>query len=301
MGCGMSWSTRAHAQGSGQSRVTRSVLLVDTASRTDGLRHPSRWLVALAVVAALLAPAGCRAPWGDGAAEAAGSSPSPAVVTADSRDWSAERTAWKPSEPVPAPSFTVEEAREIRLSWLERLRPDSAAGEPVPDLIAWAQPTWQAVADCMTESGFPVDVAPDDTGFRYKGEIPAAQAEAEELAFWRCNARYTLPPQRLVPWTETTTAVWYEYLTTFYLDCLGAHGVSVNGEVPSQDTWVSAVMSGHGYPDELWFPQLTERWSGVDTGDGDLMDRIEAECPPHPPATVMFGSGAPPVDLINAQ
>lgn len=234
------------------------------------------------VLPLLLIFAGCGA---SGSDEALSPTATPeGQATAPSDAW--DVTAWRSTVKVTPPSMTDEEKRDLREEWLETTATElDVVNPPVVDLVRWTTPGddyGDAVGSCLREAGFDA-VFDGFGGFDYPEGIPESQDAANNLAWYECNASYTLDPRYSQQWTDDQLHVLWEYWETFYVPCLEAHDVLVDlQQRPSKDAWVSRFNT----PDRIsWWP--SDSLAGLPDSEREA---VEAVCPDYPPAAVFYGS-----------
>lgn len=240
------------------------------------------------VLAAACALAGCGSGSGTGASSTAeATTPAPAATysTQTYQQWEAQ-THVTPRE------YSDSEAADLRAEWLDGARHGAAEDLPTPDLIAWSDPgDWSRIATCITEAGFPTEVASAAGGITANG-VPSSQESAHDIAVWTCMAQYTPAPAALAPWGEDQLRVEYEYYTTYYLDCMASLGVDLDrSSIPSEDVWVAQAQSGDSTT--LWLPGDETTWSAAAkaaASSSGVREKMDWVCPPTPPAHAVFGT-----------
>lgn len=258
----------------------------------EGRVLPGRGLSLALVACCVLAVAGCgSAGAGDDlgaevvtqeatAATAAPVLPSEAEALARWR-------AWEPTTKVVAREYSEDEAARMRLEWLEANRPDAAAGLPVPELVAWSEVDNEPVAACMREAGFNT-VQYDPSGSLVTDDVSGAQGQREEVVWWECSARYTIPPARMEIGREDSERVLYEYYRDFYLDCVAGLGVELpRSDVPSQEEWLAKTADGRT---DVWDPTTWSHAPGSAMPQALTRDLADRLCPPLPPPVALYGA-----------
>ena len=93
-------------------------------------------------------------------------------------------------------------------------------------------------------------------------------------------------PHALVPETPDQQRVWYEYYTTYYLDCLEHFEITLDRSIiPSKEEWIASLGTNSG---TSWSPVDQSQWHIKGKSDDTLKD-IEKTCPPFPPAHALYG------------
>lgn len=168
--------------------------------------------------------------------------------------------AWRPDTRVSLPELTEAERELLRVEALEAMRGQSPelASLPLPKVVRWGtldEPMLGQV-ECLKEAGFDIDPWPDKRGFALT--LKEGQTwEQENRQRWLCRAQYPQPAEWMRPLTREQWAVYYEYLTKYFIPCARSMGVEfADVEVPSQEAWVDARMSPSGaqaQSDELFW------------------------------------------------
>lgn len=236
-------------------------------------------VVAVALVGALLA--GCTAGTGPSPDAGPGApttgptpsphrapTPGPVTPTADAVG-SPRGTAWKDwrpaTPPVLAPISDEEADRRIH-NYLESVAEGfnvSVASLPPRVRIVRLSEIADVLAQCSTDAGFPATVSSDG---RARSDLPADRARA--LAELACAAQYPPDPRFLGdgPQPAVLGVVW-EYLDTFLVPCLRAHGQEPSVQLPPREQFVRDP-TWDGYPWSL--PPLKQ-------------NLLEVQCPQSPP------------------
>ncbi len=204
-----------------------------------------------------------------------------------------ERTPeqWDPKEWKPTVSITIEalsdaEREAWRENYLASLADDLGGPAPAVELQRWVEPNaeWdQAMSDCMSQSGFPVEVDAGSISYP-RGVPPADQMSAWDLAWYTCNARFTPDPDYSQDWTEEQIGLVYDYWDQYFIPCMEAHGIAVNRtQQPSRENFISTFFT----PERTWWP--SEYLTLVPESQRDQMESV---CPPLPPTDVFYGAAS---------
>ncbi len=191
---------------------------------------------------------------------------------------------WKPSVTVTPPTFTDEEAMELRDKYLRFRAEERGIADLVDDipLVRWTtrDEFFEVVSECVTDAGFPT--VADEEGWTFPEGRPLDQEQAWSLAFYECEAKYTMAPKYItMDYSDDQLHVLYEFWTEVLVPCATAHGISVPDDAPTVETYISRFRSNG----DLWMPDL----SGMVALHGDDLDRFLEECPQNPPSGPMYG------------
>lgn len=237
------------------------------------VRRSGAWVGAATVMLLV----GCTA---DGSAGPASSAPPPTgdleleVTSAD----------WVPDHPIEHTTYTEEERLAWRDEWMaSQARQWEIADPPEVELVRWmsVRDEYERVySDCLTAAGFPSKVNWEGYSVFDPG-VPESHTEALNLAIYICQSQYPLVPQLSSELTDEQLGMWWDYWTEAYLPCLEAHGVGVQAEYPTRETFVAEFYSENRWwaPDNL--PVLT--WSEAKLAE------LTKLCPVYPPAEYFFG------------
>lgn len=232
----------------------------------------------LAVITVVLGAAACTG--------GADPSPSAALSTSVTTETAWDPMSWEPTVKITPFVMTEDE----KIAWRsDRLKSDATNDEidPVPDaeLVRWSanRNEWtQAMADCLTEAGFPTK--PDFVDSSLNAEtIPESQQTAFDLAFYTCDAKYMLDPVLAQEWTAEQLGLTYDYWEQYFIPCMAAHGVEISqSKKPTREAFVAAFHTPNRYD---WWPneKLAEQAPARRAA-------IAPQCPPYVPAAFFFGS-----------
>lgn len=127
------------------------------------------------------------------------------------------------------------------------------------DMASWPE----AMAQCLTENGFPSDV--QDGGVRTM--VAEGQDEAKAIASYRCSVEYPLDPKYEVSLTESQLKILYEYYTGTLTACLEGLGYFVS-DPPSETVFIDRYNTS-----ESWSPLVDiadsmspEQWTKANSG-----------------------------------
>ncbi|MDO5083260.1 MAG: hypothetical protein Q4D89_07660 [Arachnia propionica] len=178
-------------------------------------------------------------------------------------------------------TYTEEERWALRADMLKHDEPENS---PVPEveLIRWTEgPTehWHAVAQCLTERGFPAEAKADARGVIFpNGGSPEEQDDALDIAWYVCQAEYSLDPRFHDDWNEDQLGVVYDYFTQYYIPCMKAHDQLVNEkDKPTRDVYVATYNDEDADP---WWPYPR---------DTAVPDDVSKACPELPPDKALYG------------
>ncbi|WP_129587575.1 hypothetical protein [Actinomyces minihominis] len=219
--------------------------------------------------------------------------PEAEVESVNAESWYARSQAWQPETVVTSLPIDDAEAEELRAAWLQ----SSAVGlglngVDLPDipLERWVGDAerWQAIADCANDLGFSAEVDGVNSGIHIDmGGSENEEVElANNLALYACFAKFTPEPKLLRESGREQFAVDYEYYTTFYLECLAAHGIEVTTPAPTKEAFIAAMLAQDTTSPGYWLPPL-EDWSVE--GDEGIEFKIDEICPQMPPASASYG------------
>ncbi|RRD43184.1 hypothetical protein [Buchananella hordeovulneris] len=208
--------------------------------------------------------------------------------------------AWRPDTRVSLPELTEAERERLRVETLDAAREISPELEslPLPKVVRWGtlDEPMQGLFDCLLEAGYGIEPWPDKRGYSFTlGD--GQKMEDYDRQHWLCRAQYPEPAEHMRPLTREQWAVYYEYLTEYFISCARSMGVEfADGEVPSQEAWVDARMSPSGaqaQPAELfWFPNEVGGWSEATQRryreDPASFAPLFARCPAMPPAQYFY-------------
>lgn len=189
--------------------------------------------------------------------------------------------AWAPARPIVHTPMSQQEALAQRASQLAVTAQQGKVDAP-PDvgLVRWTTMDDYAptVAACLREAGYHA-VAYSGTGIDYPDGIPPEQQRAFNMADYVCNAKYTLHPKYLQPFTSEQFGLIYDYRVEWLAPCLEVRGHTVS-EPPTRETFLAGVTTGQD-----WDP-LAEALQNLPADDGN---RLQAECPRMPPSQYLWG------------
>lgn len=211
--------------------------------------------------------------------ESAGPDPTP---TGQAGQW--DPGNWDPTVTVTIPRLSEAERQAWRANYLASMAQDLDGPAPEVALERWLHPRTESdtvLSDCMTESGFPIEVDAGSVSYP-GGPPPAEQQSAWSLAWYTCNARFTTDPDYAQDWTEGQIGLVYDYWDQYFIPCMEAHGVAVNrAQQPSRETYISTFFT----PQRTWWPN-----NYLDILPQAQREELEPVCPPYPPDEMFFGS-----------
>lgn len=145
------------------------------------------------------------------------------------------------------------------------------AAVPAHDRVRWLTPEeWaETIAECMTSSGF-IASALADGGIQF-GDIPEEQAEAQNVAYFVCQAKYPIHPEFQRGLSEGQLEALFHYFTSEVQPCLETHGVEVPPP-PSVEVFIDSYAETGG-----WNPYQ----NAVGMNEEEWADLIAA-CPQRP-------------------
>lgn len=154
--------------------------------------------------------------------------------------------------------------------------PDAA--RPQTRIVRYIAPDeWgPAMADCLTELGFPTELLPDG-GVR-SDEVAPEQREALQVASFTCAATYPVEEIYRTPLNEGQLNRLYDYLVGELTACLQARGFDVDAtSAPTRQTFVES----YGQPDS---PASWSPYSAVEAADPSEQEwyDIQKACPQSP-------------------
>lgn len=194
---------------------------------------------------------------------------------------SATPTSWVPSKPLTAPSMSTAEMMEARAANLKQSAEDRGLASPeIPGLVRWTTPEEQipVLKKCLGDQGYKVSISSGGSGI--ESSIAPAQASAFEIAFWQCEAMYSIDARLYnFPGAAQEMDYLWDYWNEFEMQCLAAHGYPAQRELPSRE-----VFANDGWFLEEAYPKLS---------DEAEMARLKQACPPTPPASLLLGQGWP--------
>lgn len=128
----------------------------------------------------------------------------------------------------------------------------------------------QAQVDCLAASGFTFEVR--QGGLILVGDVPPEQAEALNLAGYRCAVMYAADPRTQVPLPRVRAELQYHYWVDTVVPCVRAQGIDP-GEPPSLEVWLDQYYV-NGPP-----------WDPFDAAAGlqEQLDLLYEVCPRYPP------------------
>lgn len=205
--------------------------------------------------------------------------PEVGAPTSTAQTW--DPNLWEPAVKVTPKTYTEEERWALRADLLKHDEPENG---PVPEveLIRWTEgPTehWTAVAQCLTDRGFPAEAKVDARGVIFpNGGSPEEQNDALDIAWYVCQAEYSLDPRFYDDWNEDQLGVVYDYFTQYYIPCMKAHNQPVNEkEKPSRDVYITTY---HNPEIDRWWPYPENRVPP---------DDVTKICPELPPDKALYG------------
>lgn len=202
---------------------------------------------------------------------------------------------WQPETVVLLPELSKAEEEKIRVAQLEAVRPEEAAGLPIPPPVRHVEAGEELVArvECLREVGVDAELTPEGDGWGYEAE-PGSEAEKFALRQdWLCLAKYPSPAKHHLPFTREQWQVLYEYWTGFFVPCVSVHGVEMSESPPSKDTWVDARMAGENGPESpAWDPREERYWSESSkqkfADDSSKLSELFKKCPGWPPSQYIY-------------
>lgn len=203
--------------------------------------------------------------------------PTPSTSQASTTEWNVE--SWKPSEPVTARTWSEPEKQAWRTSWLSKMAKDMGVKNPPKvELVRWITLEDDALAECVTQQGFPAKNR--NGGLEFDG-VSGSQESALNLAEYTCMAKYSFEPKYVQEWSPQQLGVLYDYWSEYLVPCLAAFGRPSSQEVPSREKFISSFHS----PDRVdWNPGRVVESSTLPE-DADM----RAACPATPPAKYFYG------------
>lgn len=179
----------------------------------------------------------------------------------------------RPTATPSAPSDTQMDAW-LDTAWAAVISKHPSATRPEVEFVRYSTPdTWaNDVAPCMQAEGFSVTVSSD--GGIQSGTLPAVQAEAYDVALFKCSASYPMSPEFSSTMTTAQLDSLYDYYTGDLTECLTALGFEIS-PAPSRQAFQESYVSHPWLPFEEAFRQLLER--------GDDPAELEQKCPQMPP------------------
>jgi len=159
------------------------------------------------------------------------------------------------------------------------------ADPPQVALIRWtSQLDWGAtMAQCLQDAGFNVVgagfalVAPNGIG--------PSQLSAYGLAYYTCNAEYSMNPQYEQQYTADQWGLKYDYDVQWVVPCVALFGVTAS-QPPTRETYIQQGLQQHY---TTWSP-----WSEADKviSNKPWSDQktFFETCPADPPNQYMWGS-----------
>ena len=199
-------------------------------------------------------------------------SPSPSTP----QTWDPE--AWEPTVKITPKTFTEEERWALRAEWLKRAEPSDGPPGDV-QLIRWLDGTKEyseTMAQCLTERGFPAE--PDTLGVTFPdGGIPSEQDDALDIAWYMCEAQYTLDPRFHGEYTDEQLGVLYDYFEQYYIPCMKAHDQPVaDKDKPTRDVYIANSTGENADP---WWPYPIAA----------IPEHVKKACPELPPDKALYG------------
>lgn len=136
--------------------------------------------------------------------------------------------------------WDLDQAGLLRLyeGWLDGFAAQSMVDDPPEvDLVRFVTTAeWpQAQASCLSGSGFSFAVS--GGGIEVVGEVPPQQANALNLAVYRCGAMYPADPRTQIPLPRVRAELQYHYWADTVAPCVRAQGIDP-GDAPSLEVWV---------------------------------------------------------------
>ncbi|RRD05459.1 hypothetical protein EII34_06940 [Arachnia propionica] len=176
-------------------------------------------------------------------------------------------------------TYTEEERWAARTEYLKRLEPSDGPPGDV-QLIRWVNGTKEyseTMAQCLTERGFPAE--PDTLGVAFSsGSPPKEQEQSLDIAWYVCEAQYTLDPRFHGEYTDEQAGLLYDYFTQYYIPCMKAHDQPVNEkDKPTRDVYIATFSGTDSAP---WWP-----YSETTVPPKDVAEA----CPELPPDKALYG------------
>ncbi len=228
------------------------------------MNRPSMPILHLLVVLLLVALMG-----GCSASSAGGSYEPPAVTTTPTYpDWN----KWTPVTPVPQVQMTESDKNSYRIDYLSHFAEQlGLVNPPVVPLVTYGYPDviYPDQAACLAAAGFPgVRVMPTLRGLD-RASLPSSEAFSE--AWYDCTAKYFIDPRFSLPPTDAQLGLIWDYMTTFLIPCLTAHGVA-SATPPQREEFVKSQGNGWSYP-EATSDDIQAQCRGIVPGGPFLGDR----------------------------
>jgi len=171
----------------------------------------------------------------------------------------------------------------------DKVLASDAAGFNVSDppdvaLIRWTTKLdWgSTMAQCLQDAGF--NIVGAGFGISAPDGIGPSQLSAYDLAFYTCDAQYTVNPQYQRPLNAAQWGLTYDYDVEWMVPCVAAFGVTAS-QPPTRETFVAQGLQ-QGYV--TWEP-----WS---EGQAVYSNKPWAQqkafmdtCPADPPSQYLWG------------
>ncbi|MCK6091166.1 hypothetical protein [Micrococcus endophyticus] len=202
-----------------------------------------------------------------------------------------DASAWEPTETV-ARVLTTEEERlaayeEDRAAQEGAWRREHGTEPPEATRARWMdshREANRAVAECMTERGFPSEVGASGSGVTTE-RVPG-QEYAEVVAFYVCFWTYPVDPAMTRQWSPEQIGVMFDYWDEYYIPCMEAHGYPMDtSSRPSRDACIARLHT----PDRIDWSPPSLRQKAIPEVEQEQLHR---ECPEMPPDKHFYGVGA---------
>ncbi len=161
---------------------------------------------------------------------------------------------------------------EQRAQWAAELGITDPPEVPVIRLVV-PEEKQALVEDCMAREGF--------TLVEGAYVVPDEQKPAFDLAQYVCQVSYPIDPTRGGAWTDTQTAIQYEWTVDTVLPCLRALGYRVLGEVPTRQEFLDSWAR-----DEPYYPFA--HIAGKDSLSNEQWTSLERSCPQIAPTDLLY-------------
>ena len=146
---------------------------------------------------------------------------------------------------------------------------------PEVELVRWTTlsdygPT---VASCLQEAGF-YAIGVGDLVI-YPDGIGESQVSAFNIARYECDAKYSMHPKYLQPYTEAQLGMLYDYWTQWLVPCEESLGLTPS-PAPTRETFVAQGLQGQS----AWDP--TEPLNSIYEGSEAKVVQMQETCPIYP-------------------
>jgi len=152
---------------------------------------------------------------------------------------------WTPTHMLTLAAMSQEEAMSLRDRDLAGVADMWDLLDP-PDvtLVRWTTmaDNGPTIAACLRDAGF--DALGTGSTIDYPSGIGPAQATAFHLAFYVCDAQYSMHPKYTQAWTADQWGLLYDYWSEWYTPCVKTLGVTVSPP-PTRDTFVAQALQAH--------------------------------------------------------